>query len=78
MKNTIYLFIFFLSVSCVNISEYYVDAENGNDANSGHTPESVWATLEKVNQTIFQPGDKVLFKAGSSWKRREIAHHAFT
>ncbi|MCD6597500.1 MAG: right-handed parallel beta-helix repeat-containing protein [Bacteroidales bacterium] len=67
MKYTVYLFLFFYSVSCVNISEYYVDAENGNDTNSGHTPESAWSTLEKVNQTVFQPGNKILFKAGSSW-----------
>jgi Right handed beta helix region len=47
--------------------EYYIDANNGNDINSGHSPQSAWQTLKKVNQTVFQPGDKIFFKSGDSW-----------
>ena len=60
----ILLFLF----SCTNKSVYYIDAENGKDSNSGHSPQSAWQSLEKVNQTVFKPGDKILFKAGSSWE----------
>jgi len=48
-------------------SVYYIDAESGNDSNSGHSPQSAWASLEMVNSASFQPGDKIFFKAGSSW-----------
>jgi hypothetical protein len=70
MKHTLFLFIIILSFSCsnVNVNEYYIDAESGNDSNSGHSPQSAWQSLEKVNQNVFQPGDKIFFKAGNSWE----------
>ncbi|HHW00552.1 MAG TPA: hypothetical protein GXX36_13465 [Clostridiaceae bacterium] len=46
---------------------YYVDAVNGNDNNSGTSPNAAWKTLTKVNSTTFQPGDRILFKAGCTW-----------
>ena len=46
---------------------YYVDSVGGNDTNNGTTTNSAWQTLVKVNGTIFQPGDSILFKAGGSW-----------
>ncbi|MEN8118244.1 MAG: right-handed parallel beta-helix repeat-containing protein [Bacteroidota bacterium] len=68
MRNLIILFFAAVLFSCTNKNIYYIDAENGNDSNSGHSPKSAWASLEKVNQTEFQPGDKILFKTGCSWK----------
>ena len=69
MKNLLYLLIILLIASCNSISkEYYVDSSNGSDNNSGHSAKSAWATLEKVNQTEFKPGDKLYFKSGGSWK----------
>lgn len=47
---------------------YYVDSGRGNDSNRGTSPGSAWASLEKVNATTFGPGDKVVFKAGATWK----------
>lgn len=61
------LFSLLFLISCATENIYYIDAEYGNDANAGHSPESAWASLEKVNQTEFKPGDKILFKSGSSW-----------
>ncbi|MFD0670686.1 LamG-like jellyroll fold domain-containing protein [Cohnella sp. GCM10027633] len=46
---------------------YYVDAASGNDANAGTSANAAWQSLAKVNGTTFQPGDRILFKAGSSW-----------
>ena len=49
-------------------TSYYIDASAGSDANDGKSSDSAWKTLDKVNATEFQPGDKILFKAGESWE----------
>lgn len=49
---------------------YYVDATSGNDNNTGTTPQSAWKTLTKVNSITYQPGDKILMKAGERWTGR--------
>jgi hypothetical protein len=46
---------------------YYVSDTDGNDLNSGMSPSQAWQTLDKVNQTTFQPGDSILFKSGDAW-----------
>lgn len=46
---------------------YYIDSDGGNDGNAGTSPGTAWATLEKVNSTEFQPGDKILFQKGDVW-----------
>lgn len=68
MNKLYYFFCMIVLVSCTsNSSTYYVDAENGNDGNSGLSPGSSWQTLNKVNQTTFKPGNVILFKAGCAW-----------
>ncbi len=44
---------------------FYIDNETGNDDNIGTIRGKAWASLEKVNAQIFQPGDRILFKAGT-------------
>ena len=46
---------------------YYVDSHTGNDNSDGNSQGSAWQTIEKVNSITFQPGDRILFKAGSVW-----------
>ena len=46
---------------------YYIDSQNGDDANSGHSAASAWKTLTKVNSTTFAPGDRILFRSGTSF-----------
>lgn len=46
---------------------YYV-SNDGDDNNDGKTPETAWATLEKVNSTPFKSGDLVRFERGSLWR----------
>jgi len=46
---------------------YFVDSNDGNDNNSGTSPGEAWKTLGPVNSTIFVPGDKILFKAGTTY-----------
>lgn len=64
MKNiTLILGVLLLFSNCTKV--YYVDAASGNDSNSGKSPSKAWASLQKVNQIIFKPGDKILFKSGT-------------
>ena len=48
-------------------TNYYVDSSGGNDANNGTSTSTAWKTLTKVNGFTFQPGEKLLFKAGGVW-----------
>lgn len=43
---------------------YYVDATNGDDANTGLSENRAWKTVAKVNATHFEPTDRILFKRG--------------
>lgn len=45
---------------------YYVDCE-GNDGNSGTTPEQAWRSVDRANRAELQPGDSLLFKRGCRW-----------
>lgn len=46
---------------------YYVDAVDGSDSNNGKTEEEAWKTFKNVNNTFFEPGDRILLKANSVW-----------
>jgi hypothetical protein len=46
---------------------YYVDNAAGDDHRSGTAPATAWKTLAKVSGTVFDPGDCILLKSGSSW-----------
>lgn len=46
---------------------YYVDSAAGDDALPGTSAETAWKSLANVNATVFQPGDRILLKAGSTW-----------
>ena len=48
-------------------SKTYFVSPDGNDRASGLSIKDAWKTIERVNQTVFQPGDKLLFKAGGIW-----------
>lgn len=67
MKYLLFFFTILMCVSCSNVSIYYIDANSGNDSNSGHYPEKAWATLNQVNATTFKPGDQILFKSGTEY-----------
>ncbi|MBN1506920.1 MAG: right-handed parallel beta-helix repeat-containing protein [Sedimentisphaerales bacterium] len=46
---------------------YYVDSTSGDDGKSGLSPRQAWKSLTKVNDPVFRPGDKVLFKRGTQY-----------
>lgn len=64
------LSVLFLSVLATAAfgADYYVDSTRGADANSGHEADQAWRSLDKVNETTFAPGDRILFAAGSRWE----------
>jgi len=41
---------------------YYMDCNKGDDANPGTSSSRPWHTVEKVNDTVFAPGDGIFFK----------------
>ncbi|MEG0305931.1 MAG: hypothetical protein RR635_09610, partial [Oscillospiraceae bacterium] len=51
---------------------YYVDANSGNDANTGASAKEAWKTLSKLNQTVFNPGDSIYLHADSVWNEQLV------
>jgi hypothetical protein len=54
-------------------TSYYVDSAAGADSNAGTSESAPWKTLDKVNETVFQPGDRILLKAGEVWNDQTLA-----
>ncbi len=46
---------------------FFVSSSQGDDANSGTSPEQAWQTLEMVSNSSFEPGDRILFRAGDEF-----------
>ena len=53
--------------SLVRGTTYYVNNIEGDDGNEGTLPQRAWKSLKKVNETIFKPGDRILFAANSRY-----------
>lgn len=54
------------SVPCTGTA-YYI-SNSGDDANDGLSPETAWATLERLKQQPMTPGDGVYFERGGLWR----------
>lgn len=48
-------------------TRYHVDHDAGDDDATGVAPEQAWRTLDRVNATVFQPGDRLLLRGGCRW-----------
>src|SRR5271157_2730367 len=59
--------IVFMSLNSSAQAKTYFISPNGDDSQSGLSVKEAWKTIDKVNQTTFQPGDQVLFKSGCVW-----------
>ncbi len=46
----------------------YFVSNTGNDTNNGLTPETPWATIDKVEASTLAPGDQILFNKGDTWR----------
>lgn len=49
---------------------YFVDAAGGLDTAPGLSSASPWKTIVKVNNSVFSPGDQILFKRGGVWREQ--------
>lgn len=73
MKNRIILVIITsLFTKVLFAVNYYIDAVNGSDNNTGISPELAWKTVNKVNTFSFSPGDIISFQAGQIWRESLI------
>jgi hypothetical protein len=60
-----------LYCSCTSTNStviYYIDSEKGNDNNNGTSIKAPWKTIDRVSAVVFQPGDRILFKANSRFE----------
>jgi len=51
---------------------YYVSSSGGSDSNTGLSTGAPIATIAKVNSLTLQPGDRVLFKCGDTWRAEQL------
>ncbi|MDT0551845.1 right-handed parallel beta-helix repeat-containing protein [Urechidicola vernalis] len=61
------LIVVFISTSSF-ATEYYVNAETGNDQNNGKSESTAWKSLFKVSTTNLKPGDVILLANGQEFK----------
>jgi parallel beta-helix repeat protein len=52
----------------VQSATYYVSSSSGNDANEGTSETSMWQTLNKLNEVIFEDNSTILFKRGDVFR----------
>lgn len=56
-----------LTLSFAQAGNTYFVSADGNDSSDGLSIKTAWRSLEKVSNTIFCPGDKILFRSGQVW-----------
>ena len=68
MNRTFPILLAFLlaPLAMLHAASYHLDAEGGTDDGDGLTPATAWRSLAKASAFTFQPGDRLLLKAGSS------------
>lgn len=64
---TLFFSLYILFCSPVIATGYYVSGSSGSDLNNGSI-SSPWQTITKVNSANLQPGDKVYFKCGDTFR----------
>ena len=50
---------------------YYI-SNDGNDSADGTSPESAWATIDRLNQAELDYGDAVFFRRGDVWRAVQV------
>ena len=61
------LAIFFISLAITSSATVYYVSANGNDSNTGTSPDQAWQSLDRVNSLTPSPGDQILFDRGGQW-----------
>jgi hypothetical protein len=47
--------------------DYHVNSRSGDDSFAGTSAEQPWRTLDRVNEHVFEPGNRILFHAGTRY-----------
>ena len=63
-----------VSTPAAHAATFHVDDDAGADARDGRSPTNAWRTLERVNAAELQPGDRVLFHRGGTWRGQLVPH----
>lgn len=66
MKATFAALLFTIS-TITSATNYYVK-NGGSDSSDGKSDGTAWATITKVNSTVYTAGDTVFFKKGDVWR----------
>jgi hypothetical protein len=66
LRKTVPMILF--AAACAQAATYYVDSQQGSDANPGTEARRAWRTLGHVNGVQLRPGDTVRFRAGRVWR----------
>ncbi|MFN8257780.1 MAG: right-handed parallel beta-helix repeat-containing protein [Bacteroidales bacterium] len=78
MKN---LFVIIFAVCCLagcndsgnnQIQNYYINALNGNDDNSGKSEKEAWRSLQNISKHDIRPGDSIILISGAIFKESLI------
>ncbi len=67
MTRMFFCFIVLLVAGSVNATTYYLDADDGSNADDGLSPATAWKDLFKIRASLPAPGDVYLFKRGCAW-----------
>lgn len=59
--------LIFTALAVYSQNKTYFVSLDGNDNASGLSIKDAWKSLDKVSNTTFLPGDKILFESGSVW-----------
>lgn len=46
---------------------YYIDSQKGNDNNPGTSKNRAFASLDRANNVVLNPGDQLLFRSGTKY-----------
>ena len=60
------LTITLLTAGTAGATDYYVSS-SGHDNNSGSSPADAWLTIQRVNSSDYNPGDRILFEGGRTF-----------
>lgn len=66
MKRIMFLLLIMLAGRAYG-ANYYVNALDGLDTNTGLTPKTAWKTIARINSAAFSAGDTILFRRGCTW-----------
>jgi hypothetical protein len=61
------LFLMISLIGCSSEGNHYFISPSGDDSAKGTSPKMAWKSIDKVNATIFKPGDQLLFEGGETF-----------